>query len=149
MKNLEKKSKTGYGKTMETKEVTENKKAGRVKLSDNDKQIRYDTVYLPRMEKRNAEITEGEKLKVLSFTEWTEKNMPSGETRNEIFVRLVKNRLAKFDKSVENLKALSTYPRTEVQNENILKIINSSVESLRVALSTIKTETPIIKNYEI
>jgi hypothetical protein len=111
MKNFERKSKTGFGKTMET---PEKKTAGRVKLSDADKEKRYNDIYVPRMEKRNSEITEGEKLKVFSLDEWKEKNMPTGETRNEIFIRLAKNRLAKFDKSVENLKALSEIGRAHV-----------------------------------
>jgi len=107
------KSKTGLGKTTETE-----KKAGRVKLSDEDKEKRYNMQYVPRMEKRNADIEtmnsdseiKIETLKILSLDEWKEKNMPSGETKNEVFIRLAKKRLANFEKAVENLKQLSTYP---------------------------------------
>lgn len=141
-------SKTGSGVTNDTKDM---KKKGRVKLTNQDKEKRYIEGYLVRMQKRNESITDDyDKLKILSLENWKEKNMPSGETKNEIFVRLAKTRLAKFDRAVETLILLSDYPYTIDQGENILnKFITPAYENLKTAF--IKCEKIPIedKKYEI
>jgi len=140
-KKENKESKTGLGITTETK------KAGRVKKTNEEFDKDFEN-YLTRMEKRNAEIVkEEDKLKILDREGWN-KSKPSGETSNEIFVRLTKSRMPKMLKTFDNISALAKYTHDDKQGEKIVNDLLSAVEKVKSAFSA-KTENKEIEDYQI
>lgn len=128
-KNDKPESKTGFGKTTETK------KAGRIKKTDVDFDKAYDA-YKERVEIR---IKNGEEIKVLDREAWN-KSKPSGETSSEIFVRLTKARMPKMLKSFDNISALAKYKHVDTQSEKIITDLTKAVEMVKLTFSA-KSET--------
>jgi len=117
---------------MVKKNTSENKKPGRAKKTD----VEYDEayqVYMSRIEVRNSVLGDDETpIKLLDRESWN-KSKPSGETSNEIFVRLVKARMPKMLRVFKNIKALGKYTHTKENTDKIINDLNKAVESVKTA----------------
>lgn len=114
--------------------VTPDKKAGRVKKSEEEFTDAFN-LYVSRMEKRNVEITnESDKLKILDREGWN-KSKPSGETSHEIFMRLTKARMKPFLAKFDNISNLAKYEHDEKQTEKIIKDLTDAVEKVKASFT--------------
>lgn len=134
---------TGMGNTT----ITPDKKAGRVKKTDEEFTEAFET-YISRMEKRNVVIPEDEeKLKILDREGWN-KSKPSGETSYEIFIRLTKSRMPAILSKFDNISNLAKYDHDEKQSEKIVKDLLDAVEKVKMSFS-VKAENKEIEDYQI
>ena len=104
-------------------------KIGRKKI---DKLVLYKQ-YEKRMTVRNE--------KPLTMNEWEKKNRPTGETKNEKFVRLGKVRMNKTLKSMDTLINLSGsgYDHTNEQAEKIITALKNKINEIETGLNKTKS----------
>lgn len=132
---------TGLGQTTETIEIN---KAGRVKKTCEEFDIDFET-YLSRVEKR---ISAGEELKILDREGWN-KSKPSGETSNEIFVRLTKKRMPVLLSKFDNISNLAKYTHTDLQTEKILTDLINATEKVKTFFSVKAENKETEEEYQI
>ncbi len=135
----------------------QDKKAGRVAMTQEQKDEKFN-VYVKKIESRNKLIDEENKgkeekdqkklNKLLDRDAWN-KSMPSGESSEELFIRLTKTRMPKVLKAINNVTNLSHYQHTDKQTEKIISDLQKAVDTVKTSFSMKSENKEIEEEYQI
>ncbi len=87
--------------------------------------------YQQRISKQNEDKPDGAKIPILPKAEWIERKRPSGESKRDIFLRIVDIRVNTAIAGIENILPLRAYSPTEEEREKIISALEVAISETR------------------